>query len=36
MIDIGSLALALGLVVAAYAVVMSLVGVLRRRRDLIE
>jgi len=35
MIDIGSLALALGLVVAAYAVVMSLVGVLRRRRDLI-
>ena len=35
MIDIGSLALALGLALAAYAVVMSLVGALRRRRDLV-
>ena len=35
MIDIGSLALTLSLVVAVYAVVISLVGALQRRRDLI-
>ncbi|MBI1815513.1 MAG: heme lyase CcmF/NrfE family subunit [Deltaproteobacteria bacterium] len=35
MMEIGALALALGLVLAVYAVLMSLVGGLQRRRDLI-